>query len=1032
MTTPTTVLVTVDESSGIQNDTQGTVTSNDYDLTAFGATPLPSLFVSALSSEGASASSAQNVAVSGATGGTSTSSVLTFGADTTDVSFTDGSGNPLSDVDSGLKTTDGTTIYLYTSSYDNNVVVGRAGGSSGDVVFAVYMDTGVDTGSGDPGATSAKIWLVQFESMQHDNPNDPNDIVYLQGLLNVSVTSPIEFSLAGAPSGQNLFLMFGDGTPSTDDVTIVVTGKNPADQSAGESITTGDTVNTGQGGGTTTIGSNNQMIDPSEGMYFTFVKGADPDLTVPNLDQNEADVEANIDFTNLFGTTAASFAVVQLQPPKGATLKVSAMLASVASDGGTATDVSDDTPYAGVDYVDHLNTNALVDIDSVTITRTVKVGKNLVPTDYSFSEITNVSQAGLTLNFNGDTVTIQGVQAGDRVSYHTVSEHDRVLVDNIGNSNAQLNAAVDIGNFRVESGTTTTNPLDALAFVDDAPTAGGTAQTNTVDEDGLTGGIAGGPGDVTVDNDDGDNNEATSAGNVAAIFDGGADGLASYGMATDTTGLDATLTSQGGAVLYDVTGDTLTAYVDDGTNTGYQSGEDRAVFALVLDPTTGGYTFTLMDQLDHPLTDDPGTLAVETSFEDNIALDLGSVLTATDGDGDTVTAAGEKLVVTVNDDSPTTFTPDGATLTNNGTDSDTEALNDANSVGADQPGTIVFVDNYVNDDYLRDSNGALLTSGGENIVLTGFGTGTLTATTESSLTTVFTATLDDPSAHQYTITFGATIDDGGGINFLGAAPVKSGNPTFNLINDVDGTTLDLLFSGGDVSGGSPTAHSVNVSTTGAGTDNQSMNPTEMLRIDFAIGASLAGSPLGSDFNLGTHKTVNGYSFMVSQNTPSGTTGTTFIQAFDADSDKILVGDSGDVVDPLTKVLVNGLTLWDGTTVTDQTVNGHLVHAIVYNNGVVITGLNEGATGDGTGGDDPIVKVYTADGFNRIEVSNYAGQVVNSQTLGGTSFDIAPAGVDQAVQGNTFNFDMAVQQTDYDGDTGPVELIGVTVDPVPIV
>ena len=64
-------------------------------------------------------------------------------------------------------------------------------------------------------------------------------------------------------AGQNLFLMFGDGTPSLDDIAIVVTGRNP---STGSSITTGDTVNTGQGGGGTTIGSNNQMVDPGEGI----------------------------------------------------------------------------------------------------------------------------------------------------------------------------------------------------------------------------------------------------------------------------------------------------------------------------------------------------------------------------------------------------------------------------------------------------------------------------------------------------------------------------------------------------------------------------------------------------------------------------------------------------------------------------------------------------------------------------------------------------------------------------------------------
>ena len=152
--------------------------------------------------------------------------------------------------------------------------------------------------------SGAKVWLVEYEAIQHGTAGSSaaahDDARFLADPLYVTVSNQSDFSLEGAPSGQNLFLMYGDGTPSADDATIVVTGKNPANQSAGYSITTGDTVNTGQGGGGTTIGSNNQMIDPSEGMYFTFVKGANTDYTVPNLSQTEADVEANIQFTSMY------------------------------------------------------------------------------------------------------------------------------------------------------------------------------------------------------------------------------------------------------------------------------------------------------------------------------------------------------------------------------------------------------------------------------------------------------------------------------------------------------------------------------------------------------------------------------------------------------------------------------------------------------------------------------------------------------------------------------------------------------------
>ncbi|MCE6982929.1 hypothetical protein EI534_37400, partial [Pseudomonas frederiksbergensis] len=96
------------------------------------------------------------------------------------------------------------------------------------------------------------------------------------------------------------------------------------DQSSGANITTGDTINPSQAGGPTTFGTNNQMITEQEGIRFSFVTGARQNVTIPNLDQNEADVEANIDFTNVFNTRSATFDVVQLQSGKSAIVKISA------------------------------------------------------------------------------------------------------------------------------------------------------------------------------------------------------------------------------------------------------------------------------------------------------------------------------------------------------------------------------------------------------------------------------------------------------------------------------------------------------------------------------------------------------------------------------------------------------------------------------------------------------------------------------------------------------------------------------------
>ena len=58
-------------------------------------------------------------------------------------------------------------------------------------------------------------------------------------------------------------------TPRTG---LVVIGKTPVLNADGTFTNASNTINTSQGGGPTTIGVNNQMFDPGDGAYFTFVK----------------------------------------------------------------------------------------------------------------------------------------------------------------------------------------------------------------------------------------------------------------------------------------------------------------------------------------------------------------------------------------------------------------------------------------------------------------------------------------------------------------------------------------------------------------------------------------------------------------------------------------------------------------------------------------------------------------------------------------------------------------------------------------
>ncbi|MFO9592376.1 hypothetical protein SDB99_15435, partial [Legionella pneumophila serogroup 1] len=173
-------------------------------------------------------------------------------------------------------------------------------------------------------------------------------------------------------------------------------------------------------------------------------------------------------------------------------------------------------------------------------------------------------------------------------------------------------------------GDTVSAAADGLVITvdDDTPIASANKLTGVVDEDGLAGGIAGGTGDVA-------GQAVAASGNVAALFQSGADAPLSYSLNPNTSGLPA-LSSGGVALTYAVSGDTLTASAN---------GTDVFTFTL---GSNGNYTFTLLAKLDHPAGAD----------ENDIAINLGSVIRATDSDGDTVSAAADGLVITVDDDTP--------------------------------------------------------------------------------------------------------------------------------------------------------------------------------------------------------------------------------------------------------------------------------------------------------------------------------------------------------------------------------------------
>ncbi len=85
----------------------------------------------------------------------------------------------------------------------------------------------------------------------------------------------------------------------------------------------------------------------------------------------------------------------------------------------------------------------------------------------------------------------------------------------------------------------------------------------------------------------------------------------------------------------------------DGTTlTGTAGG--RIVLTLEID-SSGNYTFTLFDQLDHP---DPGVGNTGPAVEDFLSIDFSAFIEVSDFDGDTITLSASAFTIDVTDDIP--------------------------------------------------------------------------------------------------------------------------------------------------------------------------------------------------------------------------------------------------------------------------------------------------------------------------------------------------------------------------------------------
>ncbi|WP_144171496.1 DUF5801 repeats-in-toxin domain-containing protein [Pseudomonas sp. Kh13] len=652
--TATGVSVTLDETAGLQNGTATPSPASDADDNDILVASLPSAFSTRLTALGAGTPA--GAALSGYTGavGNTGSNAFTItpepGGTITDISFTDSAGAPLNGLDSGLDTLDGVNILLYTDT-NNNIVLGRAGGPSGAIIFAGYIE---ETGSP---VSGGKLWTVEYQPLKHPDASNPDDVLNLLNKVFIGTSQDLQFSLANAPSGQNLFLMFTTANPTVvddggilriTDPTIIATGKDPADQSSGANITTGDTINTSQAGGPTTFGTNNQMIVEQEGIRFSFVTGARQNLTIPNLDQNEADVEANIDYTAVFNARSATFNVVQLQSGKSAVVKISAF--STAAE-------------PGVNFINGYTNDASVAITNVRVID-IATGTVIENSDGS------VNDQSIVINFASGVATLTGIKAGQKIEYTTTQDHNRVLVENGAAVDAKGNdhADFDIGSFTLRQVTTATAEIGSkMAFEDDGPSISttGTEPTLTVDETNLA-----------------INATQSFAANFTSAFGADGAGTLTYALGVVAGASGLTDTATGEAVNLSLNG----AVVEGRTAT-----TNLLVFTVSV-ASNGDVTLDQLRAIVHPDTSNPDD-AKTLSADSLVTL----TATKTDKDGDSAQATlniGQNLVF--KDDGPSitttgtepTLTVDETNLAINATQS--FAANFTSAFGADGAGTLTY------------------------------------------------------------------------------------------------------------------------------------------------------------------------------------------------------------------------------------------------------------------------------------------------------------------------------------------------------
>ncbi|WP_206539307.1 beta strand repeat-containing protein [Aurantiacibacter luteus] len=542
-----------------------------------------------------------------------------------------------------------------------------------------------------------------------------------------------------------------------------------------------------------------------------------------------------------------------------------------------------------------------------------------------------------------------------------------------------------------------------ILLTDGGPQINAVAGTVLVDEDGLPGGIANGPGDVA--------GQVTQVSGTLAGFSYGVDGAGSITLvAVADTGLD-TLSGNNIATVYNAATRTLTGY-DSTANPNALTASDIYFTLVITNPATGAYTYTQTQPVKHTVanTEDDASFAVTVEVRD--------------AEGDLATG---QIGITIDDDSPVTFAPAKSAVINNDSPPATYNLNFAGSAGADGVGNAVF--SFVDGTAAVDQSGANLSIAGEQLYIYGNGTNVLTARTLDG-DIGYTITIN-PVTDKYTVDVYTTISNGSELSVSNLTSAAAGNTAYRAVGANSATNnadnIDIILSGRSSDG---TRGDINTNATNIGVDQQSITPGAAVRIDFVNNATTdTTAPIGTTgFDYQGHQDVIRFEQTIPTiNGNPNNKVTIKVTAIDADDDQDLgynatTPEAGESFVNINQVVVTDASagtfytfLENGTVLNaaGQVVNpGTVPFGVVFNTfSVVITGLDD------------------RDQYEIVTDTAFSAVLVESASSANAAFDLGIFNVTTIDAGAPINVAYDVIGTDRDGDSVLVpDAIDLTLNP----